>query len=390
MGMAKRYFEEIASRGWADVDKVVCSVCINEEALADAIRAHSGKLACDYCELIPVSPQATAPVELVLELIVDGLRREYEDPNESMAWDGGWVGSVADTWDLLWDFEVTEREDVHDDLHAAIAQAQWCQRDPYAASPAEALSWGWDAFTGYVKHSRRYTFLTTDDTTAEGAGEIPMHSIPGAVARAVTQAGMMKTLPAGAEWWRVRKHRPSEVYTSPLDLGTPPDEKARDNRMSPKGIGVFYGASSPDGARAEVDGYAESDEAGTLARFLTKVPLLVVDLRDAPVVPSLFDAGRRHLRPAAQFMRDFIQNVTRIARPTDTQDLDYIPTQVIAETFRYELGAKGVLWRSTKDPGVTSCVLFVPADRVGEEGGADQAAELELQPSSLTRLSAPL
>ena len=81
----------------------------------------------------------------------------------------------------LWDLEITEREDVHEALHSAIATDQWCQRDPYAATPAEALAWG-EAFRKFVKHQRRFTFLTTDHTTADGAGMIPMHAVPSAIA----------------------------------------------------------------------------------------------------------------------------------------------------------------------------------------------------------------
>jgi hypothetical protein len=66
-------------------------------------------------------------------------------------------------------------------------------------------------------------------------------------------------------------------------------------------------------------------------------------------------------------MSDFLEDVTKIADPSDTQNLDYIPTQVIAEYFRYGLSGdagpvQGILWRSSKDPTVTSCIIFAAQD----------------------------
>lgn len=127
--------EEVDARGWSDVGTTICSTCVVDEALAAAIQEHGGTDPCDYCEGTPPAPDATAPIELVLELIVDGLKREHESPDKQMAWDEGFVGTVFDTWDLLFDLEVTEREDVHKALHRAIGNQQWCQRDPTQPRP---------------------------------------------------------------------------------------------------------------------------------------------------------------------------------------------------------------------------------------------------------------
>lgn len=216
---------------------------------------------------------------------------------------------------------------------------------PYAATPAEALKWGWEAFRKFVKHRRRFTFLATDHSTADGAGMLPM---PAAVADAVEEVGLVKELPMGTDWWRIRPHPSSETYSSAADLGTPPDAVARDNRMSPKGIGAFYGASTATGARAEVAGYADPAHDCSIGKFVTTVPLAVVDLRDLPDYPSLFDPDRRHLRAPIEFLYGFVKEATEVADPTDKYNLDYVPTQVVAETFRYDLPVDGILWRSSR------------------------------------------
>lgn len=208
---------------------------------------------------------------------------------------------------------------MHTDLHNAIPQAEWCQRDPYAATPTQALTWGWEAFRQFVKHQRRYTFLSEDHTTRLGAGEIPMHAMPAAIAEAVDDAGLIVPLPMGATFWRVCVHKAGEKYTRAADIGPAPDKHARDNRMSPKGIGAFYGASSTDGARREVAGYADAPDEGSVAAFKTIVPLDVLDLRELPGLPSLFDSERRHLRAPVQFLRGFVKDITQVADPSDNQ-----------------------------------------------------------------------
>jgi hypothetical protein len=390
MGMAKHHQEEVYARGWEDVGTMICGECVVDEALVSAITAYGGADECEYCGKLPTAPTASAPFELVLELVVDGLRHEYEDPIEQMAWDGGYVGDVQDTYDLLWDLEITESEDVHQALLRAIETAEWCQRDPYAATPTQALVWGWSEFRTFVKHRRRFTFLATDDSTADGAGALPMHALPAAIAESVAKAGLVLELPAGTAWWRIRPHSATEGYSGAATLGTPPDSVARDNRMTPKGIGAFYGASTAVGARAEVAGYAEPTQVGTIGQFTSTVALTVVDLRNLPPVPSLFDPDRRHLRAMTQFLRGFVKDATQVADPSDVQNLEYVPTQVVAETFRYDLPVDGIIWRSSKDPSVTTCVLFVPSTEVADLGDEATDTKLVLNPTTVGRISAPL
>lgn len=387
MGMAKRQQELNAARGWSGDDTLVCTRCVIDPALVAALKASGEAGLCFYCGRAGV----LGPLDLVLELVVAGLHYEYEDPLNNLAIDEGeFVGEVEDTYDLLWDLGVTDSERVHRALVRAIELDQWCQRDPYAATPAQALTWGWEAFREYVKHRRRFTFLTTDLSTADGAGEIPMHEMPAKVTAAVKEAGLIETLSAGAKWWRVRSHDPGIRHTSAASLGTAPDHVAQDNRMSPKGIGAFYGCSTLAGARAEVAGYAVAGQEGSAGAFESTVPMSVVNLQELPGVPSLFDVDRRHLRAPIRFLHDFVADVTRIADPSDKRNLEYVPTQVIAETFRYELGVEGILWRSSKNRDVTSCVLFVASHQVADKAAIDHTTRLALDPVTVTHLRAPL
>lgn len=398
MGGAKRYLEEMESRGWSDVGTTVCSACLLDFALIRAVRAEGGVDACDYCHKVPVAPDATASIDVILDLIVDGFRYEYEDPVEQVLYssaDGGYQLPFDDTWDLLGNHEVTEDGNLLNDLAGAILQDAWVQRDPYAASPTDALRWGWDAFRNFVKHQRRYTFMVRDRSTVHGAGEITMDGIPAALADAVEIAGQVRVLPAGTRWWRVRVHKPGDVHRTARAIGSPPDAWAKDNRMTAKGMGAFYGASTPIGAQAEVAGYAGSEDEGTIGAFDLLSDISVVDLTTTPWIPSLFDATDRHRRAPIAFMRDFITDVARIADPSDWQNLDYIPTQVIAEFFRYQLigdagPVAGILWRSSKDASVENCVIFATNAQMANAGEVGPESVLALDLDTVGVIPAPL
>ena len=394
----KRWLEEIEARGWNDVDKVVCTRCVTDYALVKGIRADDCSAVCDYCDSRPTPPDASAPVSVILDLIVDGFRTEYEDPVEQVLWssaDGGFQMALDDTYDLLETHEVTEDGELISDLATAIGQSEWVQRDPYAVAPADALRYGWSEFRDHVKHRRRYSFLLQGPTASQGAGEITINDVPAAVLNAVSEAGQVRTLPAGTKWWRLRPHDANETYETAGDLGTPPDSVARDNRMSGKGIGAFYGASTALGAQREVASYADPTHVGTIGQFELLRNITVVDLTNAPRVPSLFDVEDRHRRPAIRFMHDFIEDVRRVADPTDRLDLDYIPTQIISEFFRYELDdptgpVLGVLWRSSKDAEVTCCVIFASNSEMTDLSTAQRSHLLGLDPDSVSVISAPL
>lgn len=393
-----RLLEEIEARGWSDVEKIVCSGCLTDYALIAAVRDTEGTDPCDYCQTAPARPEASAPLSVILDLIVDGFRSEYEDPVEQVLYssaDGGYQMALLDAWDLIGNHEVTEDGDLIEDLASAIQQDAWVQRDPYAASPTDALRWGWDAFRTYVKHRRRYTFLARDTSSMYGAGDITMDDIPAALAEAVETAGQVRVLPAGSKWWRMRVHSPGERHVTASALGSPPDNWAKDNRMSPKGIGVFYGASTAAGARAEVAGYAAPADEGSIGQFELLRDVTVVDLTSVSDVPSLFDTGRRHERAPIAFMRGFVEDVTRIADPNDVQNLDYVPTQIVSEHFRYEMHSsdgpvEGILWRSSKDPSVTNCVIFAANDQMSDVGDVRPESLLVLDPTSVRVIPAPL
>ena len=363
MGMAKRYMEEVAARGWRDVDRTIGSRCVTDQALVELIRGEGGTFVCDYCGEEPVAPDASAAFEVMLEAVVDGIRHEYERPVDTMGWasrEGGWLGAPTfDTYDLLWDLEITEREDVHAELLSAIVESEWCEYDPYSLRPHEALASGREHFREYVKHERRYTFFMAKEDWTLGAADFPMDRVPFAVTEAAEAAMRVTLLPAGSAWWRGRPHRAGEpCWTAAKELSAAPAKLAKDNRMSAKGVSAFYGASTSAGARAEIAGYSLDDADIGLFETHSRAGRCLT-CADPPRAPSLFSQAR-YRRAATRFLHAFIEDISKTADPSDEQVLDYIPTQIIAEFFRNVLvvgdeHVKGVLWKSSKDSSVDCC-----------------------------------
>ena len=208
--------EDVYARGYSDRSGMVCSNCITEPALAAAIREEGESWAdpealeahvCEYCQEVPQAPEALVELERVIELVVEGLRAEYDDPAEEAGWDGregGYQVPTCDTYELLWEFEVAESNQLIDDIAGAIHNTLWCQLHPYESTEAQALQWGWSAFCRYVKTRRRYTFLTPEDDGTLGGSDIPRHAVPAAVVRSVQHSGLVILSPAGTAWWRAQ------------------------------------------------------------------------------------------------------------------------------------------------------------------------------------------
>lgn len=399
MGGAKNQMMMEDEQGWSSVDKNVCPDCLAEPALADAVRSAADDPKCDYCNQYLDGAPIAAPVDVVLEAIVDGIRTEYGNPDDEgvmyISAEGGYTMPIFDGWDLVMDLGITENDDLVTDLSQAIS-GQWCRRNPYHASEAEALSWGWGHFRKHVTHTTRYMFhIPASDAARQRAdGEIPPEDMLGALAETIRSGGLTSMLPVGTRWWRVRPHGTMETPSTAKELGSPPSEYAKTNRMSAAGISAFYGASTFEGAVAEVAGYVELGSSATIGLWETVRPMLVINLVDLPEMPSLFDPKTRHLRPDLQFLHGFTADATRPARPDDKQNLDYVPTQIVAEylnqVYRDDDAnpVMGVLWRSTKDPAVTNCVLFVDNDGCADQDDlrkVESGAWIQLIPESIQR-----
>jgi len=154
-----------------------------------------------------------------------------------------------------------------------------------------------------------------------------------------------------------------------LELSAPPAWAAASGRMNAKGISVFYGATSPEIALAEVRPPVGSWVA--VARFEIIRPLRLLDLAalgDVHERGSIFDPDYAYRLGRMMFLKTLSRSMSRPVMPDD-QEMEYLPTQAIADYLSTEgqVPLDGILFPSVQVGGNgVNAVLFHKASRCEE------------------------
>jgi hypothetical protein len=373
MGMAKRLFEERWERGWDSVNKFVCGDCFNDQALQDVVGNKAEEKHCDYCGQ-ESDDVIAAPVDAILEVIGESIRTEYGNPDDEgvpyETAEGGYQGETLSTGEVLEEVgDPFENDQLRDDVLTAFNDSGlWCQKHFWQLPKAEALRYGWAHFCKLVKYRARYVFLVAPDGS-EGNHD-PDHITPARFleefADIVQDSGLIQDHPAGSGWWRARWVEPAKKVMLPGDLSPPPLKYAKNaNRMSPAGIPMFYGSTNKDTAAAETLNKNEpTKEEVVQGQFQTARTFKVLDLRNPPPAPSIFDEARRHLRAGLKFLRHFVRDLSAPIEKDGREHIEYVPTQIVTEYFRHVYKTpegepvQGILFMSAREHGGENCVLF--------------------------------
>lgn len=165
-----------------------------------------------------------------------------------------------------------------------------------------------------------------------------------------------------------------------LGLGPPPTAVAPGGRMNARGVSLFYGATHPDAALAEVRPPVGSRTL--VGRFDVIRPLRLLDveaLRSVYVEGSIFDPGYMGRLELARFLERVSERMTMPVMPDD-EPSEYLVTQVIADYLANDpdLNLDGLLYPSVQQSGRhQNVVLFRRASLV---------ASLELPPGGKVRV----
>ncbi|WP_281414076.1 RES family NAD+ phosphorylase [Rhizobium lentis] len=152
-----------------------------------------------------------------------------------------------------------------------------------------------------------------------------------------------------------------------IHLGPPPASVARAGRMNAHGIAVFYGATDPLVALAEVRPPVGCSVA--VARFNVIRPVTLLDLtalRDAMTLGDIFDPSFLDRLQRADFLRQISERITVPVMPDD-EHLGYLVTQAIADFLATLENPEidGILFPSVQSKGdAHNVVLFHKASRV--------------------------
>lgn len=149
----------------------------------------------------------------------------------------------------------------------------------------------------------------------------------------IADAGPGSAIPClyRARWSRQGDELHTILKTPDRELGPPPHEISGANRMSARGISVFYGASSVDTAISEI-----RPPVGSMvvcARFSIIRPLRLLNLsalENVKATGSVFDPDTTRRGQQADFLAHLRHRMVQPVLPGE-EEFSYIPTQVIAE-----------------------------------------------------------
>ena len=355
--------------------KTVCSACFADPHIAKFVADHADAKACDYCGEAG-DAVAAAPLVDVLGYMLAQIELEFASADQSLPRDPEtkermFPEDEFDACELLETFIELElpndqKGELMADIAGALSDQDWCLIDPLRSRDDEMMGNSWDRFKTVVKHRRRFFFLQHKDPDLEqdldwGEAAYNIPDLLERIAEFARDHALIGRLAAGTRWHRVQQLRDGERDFGPRRMGPPPYEYAdMPNRMSPAGVPMFYGAADLATALAEV---AEGKARFACGTFETLKAIMVLDVRNAPEIPSLFDPKHAKDRATATFMHSFIAD---FRAPIDRKrhgHIDYLPTQVVTEYFRTSVTSAdnepilGILYSSTKN-GRDAIVLF--------------------------------
>lgn len=369
----------------------VCACCIGEEFLRHRIEKEGRLQTCHYCEEIHPCFTLETVCDLTEKAVQSHFYRTPAEPNEmeyaSLRHLDGyeWFRDGEDVVQLIEDLLQTRRE-IADDIQQLLEyrhsdfdsdvmglETEFARESCYAER--RQISTGrldsmWINFVTSLKTESRYINNAVSSTldgifrgieTMRVRGKEPV----------IMPAGPGTAIPSlyRARWCHSHDELEQILVTPDKELGPPPFSGA--NRMSARGISVFYGASSVDTAISEIRPPVGCKVV--CAKFNVIRPLRLLNL---PALESVLESGSLldpeyiKRREQAAFLSTLTRRIVDPVLPGE-EDFSYIPTQVIAEFLadpsRFNLD--GILYPSVQLPGADqderyNVVLFHKASRV--------------------------
>ncbi|MDR3491217.1 MULTISPECIES: HEPN-associated N-terminal domain-containing protein [unclassified Mucilaginibacter] len=349
-------------------DKTLCTEHINDYAIRENIIKWGYKGICNYCG----KRRTVALYKDILPFISRGIHHFFgEVEDEGVHYDDEeqeyWGASTYQTDEMLFDEAglIVNSQYLIDDLVQSFGDALWCEKDPYGDRERDILKYDWKEFKHVVKHRSRYVFMGSKQFQT-GINGTSVEEILHEIGRRTDQLNLFKWIEPGTKFYRCRQHTVKAIPTKSKDFTAPPEDRAiYPNRMSPAGIPMFYAAFDKGTAFLETfDKTSPLKNRMSTAIFLNKEKLYLLNLADLPKVPSLFDEKLGKYLDTIIFLHSFVEDLSAPIYKDGREHIDYVPTQIITEYFRYtfndltDIALDGIIYPSSKNSGKNACVLF--------------------------------
>lgn len=371
-------------------DRRVCHQCVGESWLSRWIREQGVIGVCSYCD---DDEEPCIPTEELADQVEAAFRRHYvrtsdqPDMYESMLLRDKEISYEWDRHGQPVLDAIAEAASVSDDLardvlgvlekrHSDFEMAQLGEECEFDADSHYELK----SVEDHAFASQFYTIersLKSETRFFNQAAERFLAQLFGNITGQSTAQGRPAIVTAGPDaeikgFFRARVfHDHNELDLAlirpDLHLGPPPSRIARAGRMNAHGISVFYGASDPGVALAEVRPPVGSRALVGRFELLRPVRLLDVEaLRKVYVSGSIFDPSYFDQLALGKFLSRLGERLTLPVMPDD-EPSEYLITQMIADYLARspDPGLDGILFPSVQCPGdQRNVVLFHHASRV--------------------------
>lgn len=363
-------------------DKCVCSEHFSDSELQGVIKQEGHRGRCSYCgerRMVMDMPDFVKMVRGKLESEFEDVdnamlpleRTVFDDDEDDVPYFTRFHGYAAPSDSSMYDdtgeviselLEITEPEALFNDVVNALPEHGWISKDPFVASLDDELNIKWKHFADMVKHRQRFTFLANKEFDGHPSEyDNGLFDILTELGSMIHQFGICKNLEEDALIYRARPIKKDTPLTFD-EITSPPDDCAKQNRMSPAGVSMFYGAFDEETARKESTPQTGHDGMGRflIGRFRQKRPLQLIDLTALPR-PSFWHQ-KRQTREALAFMHIFHNEITKRIKPDDRIHTEYVPSQVFTEYLRYmfklegRIDVDGMIYRSSV--GGSKCVVL--------------------------------
>ncbi len=379
----------------SDTTKYICFACVEDKFLSDEIKAKGNHYSCDYCE----SVQESISLRDLADRIHGVLQRQfipasmeqiilYEHFGFETEWE--WTGYVVT--DVIADI-VGLSEDVACELRRILSEihgysaVKGGEEDPYgieARYEEKGPNDGhfkdtWSKFREEVVSQARFFSRESEEKLNEIFGNL-------GVLRTTDGEPVVRELSPGcpeSAFWRARRIVGENGLTKMLrdptqTLGPPPSGNAGSGRMNPRGIPVFYGATSENTCLSEIR--APVGSRILIGNFALLRPARLLDfeaMTNVFVETSHFDPNYEEMRGRASFLGELVAEISKPVMPED-EEFEYIPTQVVAEYLanRATPQIDGILYPSSQTDG-NNVVLFNHASKI-KPYGIPKETEIEV------------
>lgn len=373
------YWSDIDARGYGSSTMSACAAHILDESLLDRLATRFIDPECSFCDA--EGDGVAAPVDDLVAIGMEKVHDEFSPADDygsglaEIGFDYASGHSTADALDEI--FEGSLQDAVRAEVSSCGGDQVWVPESFLYFDARQVLSGTWEGFVRRVKHIRRFWFLD-ESNDPERLGVTDFFE---SVAKLLTRSDIAQTLPAGSTLIRGRMVG-ADVDPTEFDakeLGSPPENVAAANRMSPAGVSMFYGSDSVNAMVAEIGAHSEYGHA-VYGTFTTLDDLTIVDLTNLPTVPGYFsqDPDRLQIVFLHKFVADLVQPVVLDGR----EHIDYVPTQIVTEYLRYfaEPPVHGLRFESSQFLGGLNTVIFCDRDRCVNPPGSDASQDGSVAP----------